>query len=171
MNASLNSVISGSGNGLTPDKWQAIIHTNADLLSVRQSWFNEIWIKTKRFTTKRTWTIRLKNNINFVQASLLMTCSCVIRTCCHYICSTERPALLRAMIWCWLGNEPLSKTVMTNGLHHVSHCDVDILVDWVVSCWLVERVSRFTFHINDYKCLSPEIGCPHLATKSPCWWS
>ena len=83
MHASLNSVIFGSGNGLAPNKLQAIIRTKADLLSVRQSgsWFNEIWLKNKRVFNKGfqcTWTCRLKNNINFVQNSLLMTYSCAI---------------------------------------------------------------------------------------------
>ena len=45
----------GSGKGLWPVQHQAIIYTNADLLSVGSSGtnFSEIWIKVKEFSFKK----------------------------------------------------------------------------------------------------------------------
>ena len=48
-------VIIGSNNGLSPDRWQAIIWTNAGLLSIEPLWtyFNENLIKIQQFSLKK----------------------------------------------------------------------------------------------------------------------
>ena len=54
-------------------------------------------------------------NIHFVQASLLMTCCVISHMLSLYLLHREA-GIVWSMIWWWLGNEPLSKTVVTNGL-------------------------------------------------------
>ena len=65
--------IIGSDNGLSPDRRQAIIWTNAGILLVGPlgTNFSEILIKIHAFSLKkRIWKYRLENGGHFVSASM-----------------------------------------------------------------------------------------------------
>ena len=67
-------IIIGSDNGLSPDRRQAIIWTNAGLLSIEPLWtyFSENSIKIQPFSLKKkcTWKCRLRNGVHLVSASM-----------------------------------------------------------------------------------------------------
>ena len=65
--------IIGSDNGLSPDRRQAIIWTNAGILLIGTSGtnFNEILFKIHTFHSRISiWKCRLKNGVHFVSASI-----------------------------------------------------------------------------------------------------
>ena len=65
--------IIGSDNGLSPDRRQAIIWTNAGLLLIGPlgTNFREILIEILTFSFKKMlWKCRLRNGIHFVSASM-----------------------------------------------------------------------------------------------------
>ena len=71
--ASVNWVGIGSDNGLSPRRCQAIIWTNADILSIRtqRTYFNEILFQIQIYSLrKRFWTCRLRNGGHFVQGEM-----------------------------------------------------------------------------------------------------
>ena len=64
--------IIGSDNGLSPDRRQAIIWTNAEILLIGTlgTNFNEILFKIHTFSFKNIWKWRLENGVHFVSASM-----------------------------------------------------------------------------------------------------
>ena len=72
--ASVNRISIGSDHGLSPIRRQAIIYTNAGLLSIRplSTNFNEILIKKyKSFHSQKCiWKYRLRNGSHFVQGEM-----------------------------------------------------------------------------------------------------
>ena len=71
--ASLNWVIIGSNNGLSPGWRQAIIWTNALILSIRPhgTYLNEILFKIQIYLLKKcTWISCLWNGGHFVQGGM-----------------------------------------------------------------------------------------------------
>ena len=66
-------IISGSDNGLSPDGRQAIISTNAGLLSIGplRTYFSENLIKIQQFQSKKMhMKCRLRNGVHLVSASM-----------------------------------------------------------------------------------------------------
>ena len=95
---SVNYIIIGSDNGLSPGQCQAIIWTNAGILSNRPSGtnFSEILIEIHTFSFKNIciWKCRLENGSHFVSSSMYQ-CDCL---CSHHISSTtQRQATMRDM--------------------------------------------------------------------------
>ena len=66
-------IIIGSDNGLSPDRRQAIIWTNAGLLSIGplRTHFSDNLFKFKNFHWRKCiWICRLRNGVHFVSASM-----------------------------------------------------------------------------------------------------
>ena len=69
----MNRVSIGSDDGLSPIRCQAIIYTNAGLLSIEPlgTNFSEILIKTQTFHSQKCiWKYRLQNGSHFVQGEM-----------------------------------------------------------------------------------------------------
>ena len=71
--AAMDWISIGSDIGLSPDRRQAIIWTNAKILWIGTlgTNFNEIWIKIQKFYSQKCiWKCRLGNGGHFVQGEM-----------------------------------------------------------------------------------------------------
>ena len=124
--SSVNWVIIGSGNGLSPVRHQAITRTNADLLSVGLlgTHFSEIWIRIliPFHSQKCIWKFCLSKWRPFCPGGdwrkvTRVTCN-FVNTCVYYACQThEIYQVLSYFVDFKAPRElwnPLSKTVLSN---------------------------------------------------------
>ena len=165
-----NSIIIGSDNGLSPGRRQAIIWTNAGILSIGPlgTNFNEISIDIHTFHSRKCiWKCRQENGGHFVPAQ------CVNSTMPLAGMSPSRWVLWSLMI----SNTYLrSGTIMDMGSanERKRYIVTPPLIDWAQTqndpCWLVDITENSRRDILILPLMMTSRHVNAFRTTGPLWW-